>query len=252
MKINLDGQVAIITGGGRDIGRSISTKLARCGASVVVNYRSSEAEAKETTDAINEAGGHAISVQADVTDPEQVDRLVEETRDEFGKDIHILVNNAGGLIARRTMDEMDEAFWHKVMDVNLTSVFLVTKAVLSYMADNGSIINLSSLAAHSGGGNGAIAYATSKGAVMTMTRGLAKELGARRIRVNAVTPGLIDTTFHDRFTPDEGRKRTAQGLPLGREGKADEVGDTVAYLASDLAAYVNGASLEINGGLHFS
>ena len=249
---DFNNKVAIVTGGGRDIGRAISRKLAERGAAVVVNYRKSEEEANETVQLIENDGGRAIAVQADVTKQDDVERLVQSTRDAFGDSIHILVNNAGGLIARKTMDEMDEAFWHKVMDVNLTSIFLVTKAVLPHMPEGSAIVNLASLAGRNGGGGGAIAYATAKGAVLTFTRGLAKEVGSRGIRANCVSPGLIGTTFHDMFTPDEARKQTAAKCAAGREGTSEDVADAVAYLASDEAAYIIGESLEINGGLYFS
>ncbi len=251
MPLDLTGKVALVTGGARDIGRFVSLKLAAAGAAVVVNYFSSAEAAQETVRQIESAGGRAVAVKGDITRWEDVRRLVEETRKAFGEEIHILVNNAGGLVARKKMHEMDADFWEQVIGLNLTSAFLVSKAVLEYMPDGGAIVNLSSLAARDGGGGGAIAYATAKGGVMTFTRGLAKELGPRRIRVNAISPGLIATTFHDTFTPDEARRRVAGSCALGREGRADEVADSVAYLASDEASYITGASIEINGGLNF-
>lgn len=245
------GRVAIVTGGGRDIGRGISQKLAEGGAKVVVNYYRSEDEANETVRLIEESGGEAIAVQADVTNLDDVAKMVDRTTEAFGEEIHILVNNAGGLLARKPIAEIDRDFWRKVMDVNLNSVLYVTQAVLPHMPDGGAIVNLSSLAARNGGGGGAIAYSTAKGAVLTFTRGLAKELGPLNIRVNCVSPGLIATTFHDTFTPDDARSSVASGTPLRREGKAQEVGDAVAYLASDASSFITGESLEINGGLYF-
>jgi 3-oxoacyl-[acyl-carrier protein] reductase len=146
---------------------------------------------------------------------------------------------------------MREDLWDRVMDVNFKSVYLVTKAALQHFNDGGAIVNLSSLAARNGGGGGAVAYAASKGGVLTLTRGLAKELAARKIRVNCVSPGLINTTFHDTFTPDEARQRTAATTAAGREGEASDVAQAIAFLASDAASYVNGESIEINGGLYF-
>lgn len=251
MNIDFTDKVAIVTGGARDIGRAISVKLAAHGAALAVNYLASAKPAEQTVDLIAAAGGKAVAIRADITKAAEVKSLVEKTQAAFGKTIHLLINNAGGLIARKMMDEMDEAFWDAVMALNVKSMFLVTQAVLPFMAEGGAIVNLSSLAARDGGGGGAIAYSTAKGAVMTFTRGLAKELGPRKIRVNCVAPGLIATTFHDTFTKPEVRQKVAAMTPLGREGRAEEVAEAVAYLASEAASFVNGASLEINGGVYF-
>ncbi len=245
-------KVAIVTGGARDIGRAVSVRLASEGASVVVNYFDNPEDAQETVRIITAAGGRAVAVQGDVTKAQDVRRLVQETLKAFGPAVHILVNVAGGLVGRKRMEEMDEEFWNFVLSLNLTSVFLVTKEVLPHMADGGAIVNFSSQAGRDGGGGGAIAYSTAKGGVMTMTRGLAKELGPRRIRVNCVCPGMINTTFHNTFTKPEIRAKVAAGTPLGREGEAPEVGALVVYLASDAASFINGASIDINGGTYFS
>lgn len=249
--IDFTGKVALVTGGGRDIGRGISLKLADGGAKVVINYYRSEKGAQETVRLIEKQGGEAVAVRADVTNPDDVKKMVAEAVNAFGGEIHILVNNAGGLLARKGLAEIDQDFWQKVMDVNLNSVLYVTQAVLPYMPEGGAIVNLSSLAARNGGGGGALAYSTAKGAVLTFTRGLAKELGPRNIRANCVSPGLIATTFHDTFTPAEARSNVAAGTPLRREGKAEEVGEAVAYLASDASSFITGESLEINGGTYF-
>jgi 3-oxoacyl-[acyl-carrier protein] reductase len=251
MSYNLNNKTALVTGGARDIGRAIAIKLAESGAAVAVNYNASEKAAHETVAMIEKSGGHAVAIQADVTNAADVQKLVEETKKTFGKNIHLLVNNAGGLVARKKMDEMDEDFWNAVIRLNLTSLFLVTKAVLPVMVEGGAIVNLASLAGRDGGGSGAIAYATCKGGVITFTHGLAKELGPRKIRVNCVSPGLIGTTFHDTFTKPEVRQRIAAMTPLGREGTAEEVAEAIAFLASDAASFINGASIEINGGLYF-
>ena len=168
------GKVAVVTGGSRDIGRAVCVKLGSGGASVVVNYNSNEADADATVAAVEAAGGKAIKVKADVTKPADVDALIAAATDAFGDEIHILVNNAGGLVARKTLEEMDEEFFNFVMQLNATSTFLACKAAVPHMKEGAAIVNLASLAGRDGGGGGAIAYATSKGAVMTMTRGLAK------------------------------------------------------------------------------
>lgn len=242
------GKVAIVTGGGRDIGRSVSLRLAAEGARVIVNYRSDEAAAQATVDAIAAAGGEAVLHRADVTDASEVARLVEAA----GERIDILVNLAGGMIARKTLADMDEAFFDNVMALNLRSVFLVTKAALPRLGKGSAIVNVSSLAGRDGGGPGASVYATAKGALMTLTRAWAKELGPQGIRVNGVCPGLIGTSFHDIFSKPEGRAAVAGNTPLRREGHPDEVADAIAWLASDEAAFLTGVNLDINGGLGFS
>jgi 3-oxoacyl-[acyl-carrier protein] reductase len=252
MNTDLTGRTAIVTGGARDIGRAISLELARAGANVVVNYHSSEAAAEQLVKEIREGGGKAVASRADVSRGLDAKRLVNDAVAAFGDKVHILVNNAGGLLARKKMEEMDEAFWDQVMGLNLKSVFVVTKAALPHFADGGAIVNLSSLAARDGGGGGALAYSAAKGAVLTLTRGLSKELAPRRIRVNCVSPGMIDTTFHDTFTSPYIRKAVASRTSVGREGTAQDVANAVMFLASDASAYITGESIEINGGLYFT
>jgi 3-oxoacyl-[acyl-carrier protein] reductase len=245
-------KVALVTGGGRDIGRAVSLQLAALGASVAVNYFDNPEDAAWTVNAITSAGGRGVAIQGDASRAADVQRLVDETRRAFGEKIHILVNVAGGLVGRRKMEEMDEEFWDAVLAVNLKSVFLVTKAVLPYMPEGGAIVNFASQAARDGGGMGAIAYSSAKGGVLTFTRGLAKELGSRKIRVNCISPGMINTTFHNTFTKPEVRQKVAAATPLGREGEAHEVANLVVYLASEQASFVNGASIDINGGAYFA
>ncbi len=242
------GKVALVTGGGRDIGKSVSEKLAAGGARVIVNYRSDEAAAQATVDGILAAGGDAVLYRADVTKASEVAGLVEAAGDR----IDILVNLAGGMVARKTLAEMDEAFFDQVMELNLKSAFLVTKAALPKLAKGSAIVNVASLAGRDGGGPGASIYATSKGALMTLTRSWAKEMGPQGIRVNAVCPGLIGTSFHDIFSKPEGRAAVAGNTPLRREGHPDDVADLIAYLASDEASFLTGTCVDINGGLGFS
>ncbi|MEO1711047.1 MAG: glucose 1-dehydrogenase [Pseudomonadota bacterium] len=247
----LAGKVAIVTGAGRDIGRAVAEKLASDGAAVAINYFKSENGAKEAVAAIHDAGGRAISVQGDMTSDGDVAKLVAATTEAFGPRIDIVVPNTGGLLARKTILEMEIEHWNRVMDLNITSFIRTIKAALPHMTNGGSIIGLASQAGRDGGGPGAVAYGASKGAMMTATRGLAKELGPD-IRVNSVCPGMIDTDFHNIFTKPEVRAHVANITPLKREGTSQDVANLVAYLATDQAAFITGANIDINGGTLFS
>ena len=250
--MKLRGKVAVVTGGARDIGKAVSVKLAAEGAKVVVNYFSSEEQSLDTLKAIVDAGGEAIAVRGDMTKPEDVDNMFAEARKAFGDEIHVLVNVVGGLVQRKTLQEMDLEFWEFVMRLNTTSAFLATRAVVPWMTAGGSIVNFSSQAGRDGGGPGATAYASSKAAIMTFTRAMAKELGPSGIRVNSLCPGMIATTFHDRFTKDDVRAAVAASTPLRRQGNAAEVADAAAYLASDESSFMTGVNVDINGGMFFS
>ncbi|MEM7720250.1 MAG: glucose 1-dehydrogenase [Pseudomonadota bacterium] len=247
--MKLAGQSAIVTGGGRDIGLAVAKKLASEGASVAINYFSSGAGADSAVAEIAGNGGKAFALQGDLTKQADVDALVAKTAAEFGG-VHVLVNNAGGLVERKKIADMSDDLWTTVMDVNLTSTFRMTRAVLQHMT-SGAIVNLASQAARDGGGPGAVAYATSKGAVMTMTRGLAKELGPD-IRVNALCPGMIDTDFHNVHTPDAGRRGFEAAAPMKRQGTVEDTANLVLFLACDESAFVTGTNIDINGGMLFS
>lgn len=247
--MKLAGKTAIVTGGGRDIGRAVALKLASEGANVAINYFSSSNGADETVAAIEANGGKAIALQGDLNKRADVDALVYRTVKVFGG-VDILVNNAGGLIARKTIAEMSVEHWDAVMSLNLTSTFLMTQACLARMT-SGTIVNLASQAGRDGGGPGAVAYATAKGAVMTMTRGLAKEVGPD-IRVNALCPGMIDTDFHNVHTPDAGRRGFEANAPLKRQGHVDDAANLVLFLACGDSAFITGANIDLNGGMLFS
>ncbi len=246
------GKTAIVTGGSRDIGRAVCVKLASEGARVAVNWFDNEGDADATVAEVEAAGGEAIKVYADLTKSADVNAMIEKTVEAFGDKIDFLVNVAGGLVARKTIEEMDEDFFNFLMQLNMTSTFLATKAVVPHMDEGSAIVNFASLAGRDGGGPGASAYATSKGAVMTWTRAMSKELGPKGIRVNALCPGMIATKFHDDFSKPEARKNVAAATDLKREGSAEETADVVAYLLSDEASFLSGVNLDVNGGLAYS
>ena len=244
--------VALVTGGGAGLGRACALTLGRRGARVAVHYMKSRAGAEQVVAELKAAGAEAHAFQGDLTKAADVTALVDAVNARFGG-VDILVNNAGDLIARTPLMEMSEEFFHSVMDVNVTSAFLMSKAVGRGMIANkrGTIINMSSLAAWNGGGPGAGAYSTAKGAVVSLTKALAKELAPHGIRVNCVAPGLIgDTAFHGRFTPPAAFENAAKGVLLGRAGAPDEVATVVAFLASTDASFLTGETIEINGGMN--
>ena len=246
--MNLSGKTALVTGGGRDIGRACVMRLAEAGANVAVNYFASATGADS---AVAEIGAdRAFAMKGDMTVESEVKEFVSMAANTFGS-IDIVIHVTGGLIERVPMREMSLEHFHKVMDLNLTSNFLVVREAVAHMKNGGAIVNLASLAGRDGGGAGAGIYAASKGAVMTMTRAMAKEFGPD-IRANALCPGMIDTDFHNIFTKDEVRKNVANSTPLKREGSSEDCANLALYLASDEAAFVNGACVDINGGLSFS
>jgi len=247
--MTLSEEVAWVTGSSTGIGRAVAVALAEEGRRVVVHYNASEDEAREVIREIEGSGGEASLVGGDVSDANEVGRMVGEIEDRYGR-LDVLVNNAGSLIERRSLAEMTDDLWDRVMDVNLKSVYLVSRAVLPMMKrqGRGRIINMTSIAARNGGGPGSVAYATAKGGVSTLTRAMAKELVSENILVNGVAPGIITTPFHDRFTPPDVRERMTAVIPIGREGTPEEVAGAVLFLASPWANYLVGEIIEVNGG----
>ena len=242
--------VALVTGASLGIGAATALELARRGSAVAVAFNSSEREALDVVSAIESEGGVAAAFQADLADAARCRLLVEEVLGRYGR-IDTLVNNAGSLIDRRYLAEIDQGYWNAVMDLNLASVLWVTQAAAVHMRERGSgtVINLGSIAGHNGGGPGAILYATAKAAVTGLTKALAKELVSDGIRVNAVNPGVILTPFHERFSSADRMNEMVSQIPQGRAGEADEVARVIAFLASDAASYMIGESVEVNGGM---
>ena len=250
--MTLQNKLILITGGARDIGRAITKNLAKNGANLAINFYGSLDEANSLENELKEDNIDALFLQGDMTSEVDVKNFIDQATTKFGTDIHGLVNVSGGLVERRTIDQMDLDFLNKVMHLNLNSSFLTIKHSLPFMSEGSSIVNFASQAGRDGGGPGASAYASSKGAVMTFTRSMAKELGPKGIRVNALCPGMISTTFHDNFTKTEVRSNVANATPLKREGTSDEIASIVKFLLSNDASFLTGVNLDSNGGLIFS
>ena len=248
----LSGKNVLITAGAQGIGESITKHFIASGANVAIHYFSSETIANQLVEEAQNKGQKAIAIAGDLTKAEDANALVEKTVAALGS-LDILINNTGSLVARKLLDEMETDFWHKVMDINLTSMLFVTRAASPHLAKNeySSIVNLASLAGRKGGHPGSLVYSTSKGAVLTFTRALASELGAKGVKVNAVAPGLIlGTAFHNTHTTKESAAATTASIPIGRAGNADDVARAVIYLASEYDGFITGATLDINGGVY--
>lgn len=243
---------ALVTGGAQGIGRAICEGLLAAGCSIYFTYHSSGTAAEEFVRETRKQGGIISCGKADLTQPEEAAFCVSSAV-EFLGGIDILINNTGDLVARRTLAQIDGQFWQSVMDVNVTSMMLVTQACLPHLekAGKASIVNMSSLAGRKGGHGGSLVYSTSKGAVLTWTRSLSTELAAKGIRVNVVAPGLIlGTHFHATHTPKEAADQTILGIPLERAGYPEDVARPVVFLASEYDGFITGATLDINGGVY--
>jgi len=249
MNIRFDGKTALVTGASSGIGRATAMEFAKAGARVIVHYNESKGEAEKVVSRIKEGAGEAVSIKADVSRKEDVQYLVEQSLKAYDT-IDILINNAGSLIQRQNLETMAESLWDQVMDVNLKSIFLVTQAVIPVMKKNkyGKIINLTSIAARMGGGVGAGHYSAAKGGILTLTKNMAKELAPFNIHVNALSPGIIETRFHERFTTPEIFNRFKEQVVLKRAGTAEECAYPILFLASDYASYILGETIEVNGG----
>lgn len=246
----VENKVVWVTGSSSGIGKALACGFADHGADVIVHGHHNIQGAQEVVDEIRRKGRKAFLVKGDVTNRSEVQEMVSQIKAEFGR-VDIVINNAGTMVKRSQTENLDDATWDQIMDINLKSVFIVTQEALPLMKtqEKGQIVNMTSLAARNGGGGGAVAYATAKGGVSTFTRGLAKELAEYNIRVNGIGPGVISTPFHDRYSTNEMRQKMARQVPLGREGTPEEVVGAALYLASDYASYVTGEIIEVNGGM---
>lgn len=247
--MDFSGQVALVTGGASGIGEAATRAFARAGAKVAFTYISSGAEANALEEEIRKAGGQALAIRADLTKQDETDAAFAAVVRAFGT-LDVVFTNAGGILQRIGTTDSTLDLWQRTFDLNVMSTYLTCQAAAKIMVEkkSGAIVTMSSLAAMDGGGPGALHYASSKGAIVTYTRALAKELGPLGIRVNGVAPGLIDTRFHVQFNTPEGRRSAVEGTPLRREGTAEDVANLVLFLASDKAAFITGETVQINGG----
>ncbi len=247
--LDLSGKAALITGASSGIGAAAARVFAELGAAVAIGYHRNQKGAFELRDVLVSSGSKVVAIQADVQKAQEARSLVEQARDLLGP-IDVLVNNAGSLIERKPLLEMSDQIWAGVIELNLSSAFVCSRAAAPSMIArrSGSIINIVSIAGRNGGGPGAGAYATAKGGLITFTKSLAKELAPHGVRVNAVSPGVIDTPFHEVFSTPEMMANFVRSIPLGRVGNSVEVAKVIAFLASDAASYITGETIEVNGG----
>ncbi len=252
MNNKLKGKNVLITAGAQGIGEAITKHFIDGGANVAIHYFSSSVTANTLVEYAIKNNVKAVAVNGDLTKEEDANNVVDKTVEALGS-LDILINNAGSLVARNLLEDLKTDFWHKVMDINMTSMMLVTRAAGPHLAKNtnSSIVNLASLAGRKGGHPGSLAYATSKGAILTFTRALATEFGPQGTKVNAVAPGLIlGTSFHNTHTTKESAAATIAGIPIERAGNADDVARAVLFLASEYDGFITGATLDINGGVY--
>jgi 3-oxoacyl-[acyl-carrier protein] reductase len=246
---DFSGKVALVTGASSGIGAATASVLAAGGARVGVGFHGNRDGAEQLARQIGESGGHAIALHADLRHVNGTRLLIDAAVSALGP-IDILVNNAGSLVRRMPIRELTEEGWDEVLTLNLKSaVFCAQAATPSMIARrSGAIVNVGSVAGHSGGGPGAGAYAAAKAGLVAMTKSLAKELAPHGVRVNAVSPGVIDTPFHEVFTTPEMMRGLVNTIPLGRIGTPAECANAIAFLVSDAASFIVGETLEVNGG----
>ena len=250
MAADLKGKAVLITGASTGIGAAAARAFATYGASLAIHYNASRDAAEQVAVDVRALGGKAVLIGGDVTESANVVRIVAETVAALGR-IDVLINNAGGLVSRTRIEDYSEPFLHQVLALNAVQVALFMRETIPIMRrqKKGNVINVSSIAARHGGGAGAVIYAGAKAFISAATHGWAKELAGDRIRVNAVSPGVIATPFHQRHTSPEQLKAMQATIPMNRIGEPDECAGTLLYLASDeLSGYVTGQVIEVNGG----
>lgn len=238
---------ALVTGASSGIGAAAAVAFGSRGAHVLVHYNRQEEEARAVLARLTQAGGQGEVLQADLSGMDGVRSLAKAVE---GRGIDILVNNAGSLIRRTKVLDFSEELWEQVMTLNLTSAFFLAKAVLPGMVErkHGFVVNISSVAARFGGGLGALAYSAAKSALSTMTKGLAREFAPLGIRINAVSPGTVDTNYHRCFSTEQMLAGVRAATPMGRLGTAEEIADVIVFLCTEQARFIQGQVIEVNGG----
>jgi 3-oxoacyl-[acyl-carrier protein] reductase len=248
----LKGKRVLVTGASRGVGAATALAFAQSGArSVTIHYNSYERGALEVVRSVKQAGAEADAIQANLGTDAGIQSFVDSLR-QRGPEFDVLINNAGSLVKRASLPEYTPQLFDEVMNLNAKSVYFITQAVAPFMIEqkSGFIVNLSSIAARNGGGPGATIYSAAKAAVATITKGLAKELAPKGIRVNAVSPGTVDNHFHEQFSTRQMLENMVNMTPAGRLGDNEEVADTILFLCSNGARYIYGQTLEINGGMY--
>jgi 3-oxoacyl-[acyl-carrier protein] reductase len=248
---DLSGKTALITGASRGIGAATAIAFARNGARrLIMQYNLNREGAEETAQAVRRAGAEAVTIQADLSTRPGIHGFADQLK-EANYGVDVLVNNAGSLVKRARLLEMGEDIYDQVMNLNVKSAWIITQVLAPGMIDRGQgfIIYVSSIAARNGGGPGATVYSAAKAAISAITKGVAKELAPKGIRVNAVSPGTVDNYFHERFSTRQMLDSVVAATPAGRLGTNEEVADTIVFLCSEAARYIYGQTLEINGGM---
>ena len=241
-------KVALVTGSSRGIGRAIAIELAKRGITAIINNDKATEEGEGVVDEIKKIGGNAIYIKADVSDPNQVEKMIEKIMNRFGR-IAILVNNAG-ITRDITLKKMSKEVWDEVIDVNLNGVFNCTKAVINHMRERktGRIINISSIIGFTGN-IGQTNYAAAKSGIIGFSKALAREVARAGITVNVIAPGFINTDML-KIIPEDIKKQLLEQIPMGRFGEPEEVAKVAAFLASEDASFITGAVIHVNGGLY--
>jgi 3-oxoacyl-[acyl-carrier protein] reductase len=252
MQKELSGKTALITGASRGIGAATAVKLARGGVSrFLLHYNSYGKGIEETLDAVRKEGAQAGVIQADLATPGGIRSFIGKLKDPR-PEIDLLINNAGSLVHRAKLPDYTEELFDRVVNLNVKSAYFITQAIAPEMERRGSgvVVNLSSIAARNGGGPGATIYAAAKAMVATITKGLAKELAPKGIRVNAVSPGTVDNYFHEQFSTRQMLDSVIAMTPAGTLGTNEEIADTILFLCSNGSRYIHGQTIEVNGGMY--